>query len=104
MVNVVKKEDIQEQVSGIKMVNVNSISFNSNHSAILPKLKTSSKQAAMMVPYKVDTGCNGNIMPFHIFKKYFLTPQKIDWQQQKIQLHVEHITAQLLHNWGDVVC
>ena len=71
MVNAVEKEDIQEQISGIKTVNINLISFNSNHSMILAKLKTSSKQATMTVPFKVDTGSDGNIMPFNIFKKLF---------------------------------
>ena len=70
-VKAVEKEDIQEQESCIKMVNINLTSFNSNHSVILAKQKTSSKQATMMVPYKVDMGCDGNIMPFDIFKKIF---------------------------------
>ena len=54
VVNTVQKEDIHEQEPGIKMVNINSINFNSNHSVITAKLKTSPKQATMMVPYKVD--------------------------------------------------
>ena len=71
VVNAVEKEDIQEQEPGIKMVNINLITFNSNHSVIAAKLKTSSKQGTMMVPCKVDMGCDGNIMPFNIFKKLF---------------------------------
>ena len=59
------------------MVNINLISFNLNHSMKVPKLKTSSKQATMRMPYKADMGCNSNIMPFNIFKNYFLAPQKI---------------------------
>ena len=31
----------------------------------------------MTVPYKVNMGCGGNIMPFNIFKKYFLIPHKV---------------------------
>ena len=53
------------------MVNINLTSFNSNHSMIVAKLKTSCKQATITVPYKVDMGCDGNIMPFNIFKKLF---------------------------------
>ena len=68
--NAVEK-DIHEQEPGIKMVNISLISFNSNHSTIIAKLETSSKQATMTFPYKVDTGCDGNIMPFNIFKKLF---------------------------------
>ena len=78
-INAVEKEDIHEQEYGIEMVNINSFSFNSNHSVILAKLKTSSTQATIMVLYKVDMGCDGNKMPFNVFKNYSLTPQKIDW-------------------------
>ena len=64
------------------MVNINLISFNSNHSVIVTKLKTLSKQATVMVPYKFDMGLDGNIMPFNMFKNKFLVPQKIYlWQQ-----------------------
>ena len=71
VVNAIVKEDIHEQESDIKTVNVNFISFKSNHSMIIAKLKTSSKQATITVPYKFDTGCDGNIMPFNVFKKIF---------------------------------
>ena len=55
----------------IDMVNMNSINFNSNHSAITAKPKTSSHKVIITVPYKVDTGTNGNKMPLHIHKKLF---------------------------------
>ena len=71
MVSVVEKEDIHEKEPGIKMVNINLITFNSNHSMIVAKLETSSKQATMMGPYKVDTGSSGNIMTLNIFKTIF---------------------------------
>ena len=38
---------------------------------IVARIKTSSKQATTMVPYKVDTGSDGNKIPFNIFKKLF---------------------------------
>ena len=78
LVNAIVKEDILEQESAITTININLISFNSNHSMIIAKLKTSSKQATMMVPYKVDTGCDGNIMSINVFKNYSLTQQKTD--------------------------
>ena len=78
MVNAVVKEDIHEQESGIETVNINSFRFNSNHSTIIAKLKISSKQATIMVPYKVDMGCDGNIMLFNVFKNYFLMQQQIN--------------------------
>ena len=80
-VNAAEKEDIHVQESDIEMVNINSFSLNSNHSMILANLKRSSKQATIMVPCKVDTGCDGSIIPCNIFKNYSLTPQKIKWWQ-----------------------
>ena len=52
----------------INSININSITFNSRPSVIAANLNTSSSQATSVVPYKVDSGSNGNIMPFHIFK------------------------------------
>ena len=37
----------------------------------MAKLKTSAGINNLMVPYKVDTGSDGNIMPLHIYKKLF---------------------------------
>ena len=54
-----EKEVEQEQGPGIKMVNINSVTFNSNHSAILENLKTSSNKVTIMVSYKVDIAVMG---------------------------------------------
>ena len=85
MVHTIKKETAHEQESGIKTVNINSVNFNSNHSAIIANLKTSSNKTAIMVPYKVDTGSDGNIIPLNIFTKLFNVQQWISVQQQKMQ-------------------
>ena len=53
----------------MKLVNINSVQFNKKHSVLTTKSKTSSDQNSIIVPYKIDTGRNGNIMPEHIFKK-----------------------------------
>ena len=66
-VNTIEKEAKHEQEPGIKMVNINSVNFNSNHSTMIANLKTSSNKANIMVPYKVDKGSDGNIMAFNIF-------------------------------------
>ena len=71
MVHTLEKEAEMEQEPGIKTVNINSVRCNSNHSAILANLKTSSNKVIIMVSYKVDTGSDGNILPFHIYKKLF---------------------------------
>ena len=51
------------------MVNLNFVKFNSNCSAIVANLKLSSNKIIIMVPYKVDMGSDGNIMPLCIYKK-----------------------------------
>ena len=55
----------------IDTVNIHSINFNSKHSVVAANLKTSSNQARITVPHKVDTGSNGNIMPLYLYKKVF---------------------------------
>ena len=61
----------------INSININPITFNSKCSVITTNLNTSLSQATWVVPYKVDSLSNGNIMPFHILKKnYSLGPQK----------------------------
>ena len=53
------------------MVNINSIIFNSKWLVITANLKTSLNQVSIIVPYKVDTGSDENIMPLHLYKRLF---------------------------------
>ena len=66
-----EKEAEQEQEPGTEMVNISSVMFNSNHSAILAHLKMPSNKGIITVAYNVDMGSDGNIMSFHIYKKLF---------------------------------
>ena len=63
-------EDDIDKVN-LNSMNINSIPFHSTCSVITANLSTSSSQAASVVPYTVDSGDSGNILPFHIFKKLF---------------------------------
>ena len=74
VVNEVEQEAAQDSVeeNNIDSVNINSIHFNKNCSVISVNLKTSAGPNNVVVPYKVDTGSNGNIMPLHIYKNCFL--------------------------------
>ena len=69
--NTIEKEAVHKQEPVIEKVNINSVNFNSNHSAIIANLKTSSIEATIVVPYKVAMGSDWNIMPFNIFTKLF---------------------------------
>ena len=71
MVNTIEEEAVHKQEPGIEMVNINSVNCNSSDSTIIANLKTSSNKAAIMVPYKVGMGSDGNIMTFNIFTKLF---------------------------------
>ena len=55
----------------IETVSINSIYLNRNQSLITAHLKTQVSKTATEIPYKIDTGSEGNIMPLHIFKKLF---------------------------------
>ena len=69
-------ETAHEQEPGIVKLSINSFNFNSNHSRIIANLKTSSNKVTIMVPYKVDMGSDGNIIPFQIFTKLFPSATK----------------------------
>ena len=83
IINTIEKEAVHEQEPGIETVNINSVNFNSNHSAIMANLKTSSNKATIMVPYNVDTGSDGNMMPFNIFTKLFTSAAMYQLAAQK---------------------
>ena len=55
----------------IESVSMNSIQFNKNCSVLAAHLKTSAGQNNIMVPHKIDTGSDSNIMPLHVYKNYF---------------------------------
>ena len=55
----------------IDMVNINSIIFKSKQWAITTNLKLLSSQVSIIMPYKVDMGRDGNIIPSHLYKKLF---------------------------------
>ena len=55
----------------IDMVSIYFITFNSKEIVMVAKLKTSSSQNCTMIPYKINTGSDVNLMPIHRFKFVF---------------------------------
>ena len=53
-------------------VSINSIHFNKICYVITANLKMLVGINNVIVSYEVDTGSDGNIMPLHIYKNYFL--------------------------------
>ena len=60
----------------VNTVNITSFTCNSIHSVIIVKLKTSSSQNDVIIPYKADTGNDGNVMPYYILNFLFLRASK----------------------------
>ena len=66
------EEMSQKYIKGeIETVSINSVHMNKNWSLLTAKLKTCTGNNKLTVPYKIDTGSDGNKMPWYIFKKLF---------------------------------
>ena len=77
--NEVEQEVVQDSAEENNIdENINSIHFNKKHSVMPAKLKMSAGINNVIVPRKVNTGSNGNIMPLHIYKRLF--PRLTSWQ------------------------
>ena len=61
----------EPQEEETETVSINSIYLNRNRSLITAHLKTQVGKTITEIPYKIDTGSEGNIMPLYIFKKLF---------------------------------
>ena len=70
-VHEVEVEVMPEPQEDIETVSINSIYLNRNQSLIKAHLKMQVGKTATEIPYKIDTGSEGNIMPLYIFKKLF---------------------------------
>ena len=72
-VHEVEVEVMPELQEDRETVSINSIYLNRNLSLIIAHLKMQVDKTTIEVPYKIDTGSEGNIMPLYIyiFKKLF---------------------------------
>ena len=65
-------EMVQEpQEEEIETVSINSVYLNKNRLLITTHLEMQVGKTTVEIPYKIDTGSEGNIMPLYIFKKLF---------------------------------
>ena len=65
------QDDDEIEKVNINSIYTDSITLNSKCSVITANLNTSLSQAKFVVSYKIDSGSEGNIMPFHIFKRFY---------------------------------
>ena len=70
MVHEVGVEVSQEECK-IEEVSINSVYLNNKQLLITAQLEMQVSDNALKVPYKVDTGSEGNLMLLYIFKKLF---------------------------------
>ena len=82
------------------MANITSITFNSIHSIIIAKLKTSSRQNSAIIAYKVDLGSDSNIMSCHSFKIVFsrASQELLAATKNKKVSYLKPTTKQQFHN------
>ena len=61
----------ETQEGKIETVSIDLVYLNRNQSLITAHLETQGGENIIKIPYKIDTGSEGNIMPLYIFKKLF---------------------------------
>ena len=61
----------ESQGGDIESVNINSLYMNRKWSSIMAKLEMQLGKTVLEIPYKIDTGSEGNIMLLYIFQKLF---------------------------------
>ena len=65
-------KDSKEWSKGdLETVSIGSVHLNKNWSLLMVELEMQADNNSIVIPYKIDTGSEGNIMPLLIFKKLF---------------------------------
>ena len=71
-INELEVEEVQEVSKGeIETVSIDSVHLNKNWPLLRAKLEIQAGGNTIVVPYRVDTGTKGNIMPLFTFKKLY---------------------------------
>ena len=72
VVNEMEIDESQECSEGeLETVSINSVHLNKNQSLLMVELDTQAGDNSTVIPYKIDTRSEGNIMPLFTFKKLF---------------------------------
>ena len=59
--------ELDSQGEDTEIVSINSLYINKKGSLIMAKLEVQADKTALEIPYKIDTGSEGNLMPLYIF-------------------------------------
>ena len=84
----------------IEMVSVNSVYMNKSQLMLTAKLDMHTGNNKIAIPYKIDTGSDGNIMPRYIFKKWFQRVTEAELRKTiknhiKLKMYNKTVIAQL---------
>ena len=63
--------EVSQEEGKIEEVSINSVYLNNKWLLIITQLEMQVSNNALKVPYKIDTGGEGNLMLLYIFKKLF---------------------------------
>ena len=68
-----KEQEVSHEYTedNLEMLSINSVCLNKNQLMLTAKSDTCVGSNNMIIPYKIDTGSDGNIMPWYIFIKLF---------------------------------
>ena len=61
----------ESQGEGTEIVSINSVYINRKQSSVMAKLEMQAGKVVLEIPYKIDTGSEGNIMWLYMFQKLF---------------------------------
>ena len=79
-------EEVQEVNEGkVETVSIDSVHLNKNQSLITAKLETQAGGNTVEIPYKIDTGSEGNIMSIFMFKKNRGATAKINKKPNQVE-------------------
>ena len=84
-VEVKMAQDSQDEE--IDTLSIDSVHLNKNWSVITVHLETHAGENTVEVPYKMDTGSEGDIMPLYIFKKLFKNVT-VEQHKKSIKNHI----------------
>ena len=83
----------------IETVSINSVYLNKNWSLVTAHLATQVGKTIVEIPYKIDTGSKGNIMPLYVFKKLFKNMSEEQLKRSiKGNIRLKHITEHISCN------
>ena len=86
----------ESQGEDTEIVSINLLYVNRKQSSIMAKLEMQAGRTVLEIPYKIDTGSEGNIMPLYIFRKLFASISK-DQLKRSVEGNIKLKTYNGMH-------